>query len=310
MADSQPDGRVYEIAGITLELAPRRPDLDVLLPAPFEAFALPVTSPGAPPEASPGETSLRIRLEESREMEADPPGFFLPYRFELREDATGYAFVNLHEKAKPLGSILKDKDEAVLRLPPAGQDWSDPDVASAVSMGLSDFVKTCLQVRLLERGGTLLHASGVERQGRGYVFLGPSGAGKSTAARLLDGRKDVRVLNDDLVAICLEEEGATVHATPWIGSTGGSCSPGRAALACVFALSREGRGEGFRFSRLDAKAALKELLANLPWLGECEKLTERTVSQASRLARAVPFISLFYSLEDDLWGRVEEALAG
>ena len=241
-------------------------------------------------------------------MEDDPLGFFLPYRFEVREDGAGYSFVNLHDEVKRLGSIFPESSEASLRLPPAPHDWSDPDTASAVSLGLSDFLKTCLQVLLLERGGTLLHASGVERGGRGFAFLGPTGAGKSTAARLLGGSRGARVLNDDLVAVCLEGEGATVRATPWIGSKGGECSPGQAPLACIFVLSREGRDGTFRFARLSPKDALKELLANLPWLGESERLTGETVSQAARLAGAVPFISLAYSLSDDLWGRVEEAL--
>lgn len=294
-----PEIRAYGIAGMRLEVAPPRQDLDVLLPAAFEAFsAAPV----------PGEPSLLVRLEEDGEMARDPSASFLPHRFELRDDGAGYSFVNLHEEEIELGAVFPERREAFLRLPPVPHDWSDPGTAAAVSMGLSDFLKACLQVLLLERSGTLLHASGVERAGRGFAFLGPSGAGKSTAAGLLGKVPGAVVLNDDLVAVCLEEGGAVVCATPWIGSKKGECSPGQAPLSCVFVLSREGRCGVFRCARLDEKEALKRLLANLPWLGESERLNGLTVSRAARLAAAVPYVSLDYALSDDLWGRVEEAL--
>ena len=169
--------RVFEIAGITFELAPDREDLEMLLPPSFGAFS----SSGAP--------EFRIYLEESEEMRADPLPFFLPYRFELGEDGEGYSFLNPREDGvKRLGTICSHDNEDRLLFPPDGHDWSDPDIRSAVSLALSDFIKTCLQVRLLRQDGTMLHASGIERKGSGYVFLGPSGAGKSTAAGLLGAR--------------------------------------------------------------------------------------------------------------------------
>lgn len=287
--------RVFEIAGITFELAPDRKDLEILLPPSFGAFS----SSGAP--------QFRIYLEESEEMRADPLPYFLPYRFELGEDGEGYSFLNPHDDGvKRLGSIGSRDNEDRLLFPPAGHDWSDPDIRSAVSLALSDFVKTCLQVRLLEQDGTILHASGVERNGSGYIFLGPSGAGKSTAAGLLGGAAGVTVLNDDIIAIKSGEAGVTLHATPWIGTSKGSCRPGAVPLACIFVLRRE---DGTRLERLQGRRALGELLANLPWLGESERLTGATMALAARLAARVQLFSLSFSLEEDLWGRIDASLA-
>jgi hypothetical protein len=287
--------RVFEIAGTTFELAPDRGDLEILLPPSFAAFS----SSGAP--------RFRIRLEESEEMRADPLPCFLPYRFELREDGEGYSFLNpLDDGVRRLGSIRSRASEDRLLFPPDGHDWSDPDTRSAVSSALSDFIKTCLQVRLLEQDVTMLHASGIERNGSGYLFLGPSGAGKSTAAGLLGGAAGATVLNDDIVALGCGERGATLYSTPWLGTRGGSCSPGNAPLACIFALRRE---EGRKLERLQGKRALGALLANLPWLGESARLTDATMALATRLAARVPLYSLSFSLEEDLWGRIDASLA-
>lgn len=287
--------RVFEIAGITFELAPDREDLEMLLPPSFAAFS----SSGAP--------EFRIRLEESEEMRTDPLPFFLPYRFELGEEEEGYSFLNPHDdEVKRLGTIRSHASEDRLLFPPDGHDWSDLHVSSAVSLVLSDFIKTCLQVRLLERDVTMLHASGIERNGSGYLFLGPSGAGKSTAVGLLGGAVGVTVLNDDIIALGCSEEGATLYSTPWLGTKQGSCSPGNAPLACIFALRRE---EGLRLERLQGKRALSQLLANLPWLGESERLADATIALAALLAAQVPFYGLSFSLEEDLWGRIDASLA-
>ena len=51
-------------------------------------------------------------------------------------------------------------------------------------------------------GGAPLHASGVARQGKGYLFLGPSGAGKSTVAGLSQQAQGI-VIHDDQVVLSL-----------------------------------------------------------------------------------------------------------
>lgn len=67
----------------------------------------------------------------------------------------------------------------------------------------------------------LIHASVVEKEGRGYAFLGKSGTGKSTHSRLwLDHIKGTRLLNDDNPAVRVQDEGEVfVYGTPWSGKT-------------------------------------------------------------------------------------------
>jgi hypothetical protein len=66
----------------------------------------------------------------------------------------------------------------------------------------------------LDRGGLLLHASGVIRGGKAYVFFGHSGAGKTTVARLsMPGV----ILSDDLVLLGMRDGVLHAHGVPFRG---------------------------------------------------------------------------------------------
>src|SRR5437867_6048070 len=45
---------------------------------------------------------------------------------------------------------------------------------------VENFLRVALAWKAMERGGLLLHASGLVRDGRAYLFFGPSGSGKTT----------------------------------------------------------------------------------------------------------------------------------
>jgi hypothetical protein len=71
---------------------------------------------------------------------------------------------------------------------------------------------------LAESNGVILHASCIDDNGSGYLFLGHSGAGKSTIANLWNEEKDIRILSDDRVILSLSENGLIAHGTPWHGT--------------------------------------------------------------------------------------------
>lgn len=66
----------------------------------------------------------------------------------------------------------------------------------------------------------LVHASTVELDGRGYLFLGRSGTGKSTHSRLwLEHVPGARLLNDDNPVLRVVDGKAVVYGSPWSGKT-------------------------------------------------------------------------------------------
>ena len=67
----------------------------------------------------------------------------------------------------------------------------------------------------------LVHASTVEYEGKGYLFLGKSGTGKSTHSRLwLDHIKGAELLNDDNPVVRIIDGKVYVFGSPWSGKTG------------------------------------------------------------------------------------------
>jgi hypothetical protein len=64
----------------------------------------------------------------------------------------------------------------------------------------------------IEAGGFALHAAGVAREGRAYLFAGPSRAGKSTIARLT---RPARSLGDDYGVALPGPEGWVASAVPF-----------------------------------------------------------------------------------------------
>ena len=66
----------------------------------------------------------------------------------------------------------------------------------------------------------LVHASAIEYDGNGYLFLGRSGTGKSTHSRLwLDHIKGSELLNDDNPIMRIIDGKVYVYGSPWSGKT-------------------------------------------------------------------------------------------
>jgi hypothetical protein len=160
-------------------------------------------------------------------------GYTLP-PFRLFRDARGFwgLEVNEIERFSPfrqrIGIFNPDLSEGDLHI----------DLWQQTSEILPNPVKAPLD-RLLyvhflaRRRGLLIHACGVIKEGKGYVFAGPSGAGKTTMARLWAGFEDVVVLGEE--CLVLSETGANfrVSGTPWAGEAGYT-SPLGAPLAGIY----------------------------------------------------------------------------
>lgn len=110
-----------------------------------------------------------------------------------------------------------------------GGDFVIPDAAPlplaqgllAAEMGMN------LQMALGQRGYLLLHASGVERDGRAVLMTGISGAGKSTLAALLMAR-GWRLMGDEFVLV--DPATGMVHAFPRLISLKNEAIPVAEAL--------------------------------------------------------------------------------
>jgi hypothetical protein len=88
----------------------------------------------------------------------------------------------------------------------------DPDGYDPLEFPLSEV----MMVSILSLGaGLMVHACGIEFEGRGLLFAGNSTHGKSTMAGLWKG--SARVLNDDRIVLRRDGGGFRMYGTPWHG---------------------------------------------------------------------------------------------
>lgn len=87
---------------------------------------------------------------------------------------------------------------------------------------LDNFLMMIYTFATAGQGTLMAHASVIQYNGYGYLFLGKSGTGKSTHTRLwLRHIEGTRLLNDDnpVVAVDPQTGGISVYGTPWSGKT-------------------------------------------------------------------------------------------
>jgi len=138
----------------------------------------------------------------------------LGYWFCLMETEQNYiADVQFFEKGKKY-RMMSDK---MFSTSIAYVDWND----QSASIVMTSFIMIAFAQSAVLHATFMIHASVVEKDGKGYAFLGKSGTGKSTHSslwvRYIEGTE---LLNDDNPAIWIEEDGSVyVYGTPWSGKT-------------------------------------------------------------------------------------------
>jgi hypothetical protein len=190
-----------------------------------------------------------------------------------------------YETRSCAGELDLGTGRAMLRLAPGARS-------------LEGFLRFVVGGWLVEReAGLLLHAAGLSRNGRGYVFLGESGAGKSTVARLGE-EGGARVLGDEIVAVTSGEGGARLHGTPFGSRERPRCAPGAAPLAALCALQK---AEEAAFRPEPAGSRARWLLAHAVAAPECVR-GDALLAVAERVARACPGGVLAFRRDAGFWG--------
>ena len=144
-------------------------------------------------------------------------------------------------------------------------------------------------------GDLILHASGVEMDGRGYAFLGTSGAGKSTLAAELQKNPAVTVLGEDQVILRYIDGAFWIFGTPW-HMTPSMCSPKGVKLKKLFFLNRY---EKTGLKQLSPIVGMAQILqtAFIPY--HFSEDVPLILDRLSLLSEKVPFYSLSYKLGTD-----------
>lgn len=142
----------------------------------------------------------------------EPPYFWL---FEDLKDPQEWFFGFSYSKNHPdcIVRVTPDFSEGRVYLMRANAEHMMEFAISNAMMLLYTF-RTCPHDTLL------VHASVIENDGGGYMFLGKSGTGKSTHSRLwLENIEGSTLLNDDNPVIRITDGEIYVYGSPWSGKT-------------------------------------------------------------------------------------------
>lgn len=117
-----------------------------------------------------------------------------------------------------LGKAVLKYDDCLLSV---NQNWSIAKLTlfESRAIGVSKLLNALLFTHLSVKGTIEIHASLVNKRGRGILFLGPSGIGKTTQAELWMKHLGAEIINGDRVFIKQEDESFLGCGSPWHGSS-------------------------------------------------------------------------------------------
>jgi hypothetical protein len=154
---------------------------------------------------------------------------------------------------------------------------------------------------LAERGGALIHASGVDFYGRGFILSGRSGAGKSTLSRkfALEGND---VLSDDRVVVRKIGNEFRMFGTPWSGEAGIAKNKDL-LLHGIFFIHHGGNNFIRKISPAEAVERLMPV-TSIPWYDET--MMAKILTFCEELVSLCPAYDLFFRPDIDLRNTFKE----
>jgi len=145
-----------------------------------------------------------------------------------------------------------------------------------------------LRTAVLFTGGLVFHASCLDDNGKGIVFVGPSDIGKSTQLKLWSNAPGVIPMEDDRTVVRVNGSKATCYGTPWKSAR---LTPQNhaAPLAALIVLEQAPENEITRLSPAQA-ASLLTARAFLPYWDAA--LMRRAMTNLNAILASVPVYRL------------------
>ena len=188
-------------------------------------------------------------------------------------------------------------------------NWSDHRAVLAVvsspqtrfARGLENFLRVLTASIVLERGGFLLHAAGIVRGGRAYIFFGPSGSGKTTVTDLSAGDM---VLSDDLTLVVRRAGRFEAAGIPF-GLAHHKVPSTRESFP-IASLNRLIQSPDLHRVPLTGARALAQVSACLPFVMRDGRQASKAMENVGRALAEIPTYELRFRMDSSFWGLVQE----
>jgi len=169
---------------------------------------------------------------------------------------------------------------------------------------VENFLRVAFAHLVLAKGGLLMHAAGVVRGGRAFVFFGPSGSGKTTTTVMSPGSL---ILSDDLLMIVRGGTGFMASSVPFRGLvTPPATTDARYPLAGLYRLVKDGTDF---LEDLGRPQAVGQVVQSLPFVTDRAESAPRILDVVSDLVAAVTVRKLHFRKDPGFW-RVIENVGG
>ena len=161
-----------------------------------------------------------------------------------------------------------------------------------------------LTFALAQRNGAVIHSSGVDFHGRGFLFSGRSGAGKSTLSRSF-ASKGYEVLSDDRIAVRRIDNSFRIFGTPWSGEAGIARNKDL-PLDGIFFIRH---GTEHVIKKITPSEAVERLMpvTSIPWFDE--KIMLSVLSFCEDVVSHVPAYELSFKPDNGVVGLFEEFIS-
>ena len=177
---------------------------------------------------------------------------------------------------------------------------SDP---KAFDRAVENFLRVLYAHTLLDVDGFLLHAAGLVRDGRAYLFFGPSGSGKTTVTTM---SPDALVLSDDLTLVKVaSEDGQLICRSSSVPFRGVFAPrPERETFYPVAGFFRLVQDASDFLVPLSGARAVGEVVSSLPFVTERHDLAGRAIDVVSKAVAGTPVFHLHFKKDRTFWDAI------
>lgn len=153
-----------------------------------------------------------------------------------------------------------------------------------------------------EFGGLLIHASGVWRNGKVWVFCGPANAGKTTIANELKG--DGKTFSEDEILLTFDENGRLIaHATPFGDQRDQRDCPIKAQVAGLVFIKQ---AEKTRVFKAVSRNILGVFYRETRWYTRDTSSNQRFLNIADRIINTGLCYSMEFTKDTSFWNGLRE----